>query len=454
LRGGATLLYLLFVATTLFFFFMGLLRTGKKFNPLSFYIFFWGIWLTVSLTNPYKMNTVSNEAYLLIWVNITFFALGFIVVSKRGKMIKLEELGGREILQTKTFLFLQIFVFIVLFLIYQKYKMLLLSLTAEEARNTVYGVGLLFNTTYEYYFFIWVITPLVFSSVVMLITNLTINGLKSLAFYVSLVNCFLFGLIGYGRLVYFQVIAFFLISLGFRYDLQKNINSKLKKIKIKTKIFFIAISVVAVYVMNYSTLKRLGINSPSLEDHINIFIDDSWKQFILYFTGPFRAFDNFLKSDIAENIGYTLGRSTFGGIEEIVNALFSFIGLGWPSANSLTATFTVPPTVIGPGITFNAFYTNVMNFYLDGGLAFVMMFSLAYGVISGMVYNNYLKKPNIFTLSIVVYLTYHMMASEFRWSFSSPTVWITILCLVWANRKYIRKGRLQRMTQIKDTEVA
>lgn len=46
------------------------------------------------------------------------------------------------------------------------------------------------------------------------------------------------------------------------------------------------------------------------------------------------------------------------------------------------ASFTVNPITIGyNGQTFNAFYTGITNFYLDGGIAFVIMIPFLFGMI-------------------------------------------------------------------------
>lgn len=437
------MLYLLFSVTVIFFIIAGVVRTGRKFNPLTFYISFWGIWLIISLSDPFLLKSVSVQAYLLLWLNIVGFAIGFILFySNSNKQknnygrIKITETkilsGYKELLNNKKFIFLQLGILLILIYYYLKYNMLLSTLTTQDTRRIVYEYGLLFSSMYEYILFTWIITPLVYSSIALLISNLVVNGQKNFVLYISLVNCLLFGMIGSGRFVYFQVIVFAFVSIGFNSD-RKLLN--LVKIKLKTKILVLLVFLAAVYAMNISTLKRYGINSFNLNKTIDVFINISLKQFFVYFLGPFRAFDNFLATYSGVN---TLGRSTFGGIEEILNLPFTFVGLGWTTANEISSYFTVESINIGSDISFNAYYTNVMNFYMDGGISFVITLSLIFGATSALTYNYYLKNSNIFTFSLIVLLTYHMIASEFRWSFSSPVTWIEVALLLWANQCYVK----------------
>lgn len=434
------MLSLLFITTALFFVFMGRMRTGNLFSPLTFFVVFCCFWAVVSLGNPYYLYNVTTKTYILIWLYIVFFSLGFLIVSKYQKPLNPSiKFDGNDFIKTKKFLFTQIFVFIILFYYYQKYNAIASNLMVYDIRRIVYEQGLLFNSATEYIFYYWIIMSLVYGSIALLIPSFVMSGQKHFVFLPALGNCFLFGQIGQGRFIYFQMIIFFLVSISLKKFIQKrqDINEK-KKIKKNWAVYALLIGAV-LYLMNGATAKRLGL-SMSLSDSVFVFLNTSLKQFVIYFIGPFRTLDSFITSGITQTTGHTLGRSFFSGIEEFFATLLTFISGGFyviPTANSIASSFTGPGIIIGEGnYAFNAFYTSVMNFYLDGGIPLVILFSCFYGVLSGLVYNYCLRNINLFTFSLLIYTTYHMIASEFRWSYSAPSTWIVVFLLFWLNRKY------------------
>lgn len=435
------MLSILFITTAIFVVVMGKLRTGNLYNPLTFYIIFWCFWTVVSLSDPFLLFNVSTKTYMMVWLNVIMFSFGFLVVSKKNKPANIK-VSGFEFTKTSAFLILQIIVFFVLIYYSQKYNSVLSNLEVNDIRRIVFEQGLLFKSAAEITFYTWIISPLVYGSIVLLISNFVFNDQKSIAFFVALANGFLFSQIGYGRLIFFNILIYFLVSIGFKYDLYNNLGFESKPKNKKQGVLYIILIGIAINIMNLSSAKRIGVSSLTLTDSFDVFVNNSLKDLVVYFTGPFRALDFFLTSNITENTGYTLGRAFFSGIEEIIDTFLILVSNKMSSihtANEITSSFTVHNIYIGNNTFFNAFYTNIMNFYLDGGLTFVILLSCIYGVVSGLLYNYYLRNTNLFTLSLIVYLTYNMIASEFRWSYSAPSTWILISVLVICNHLYNKR---------------
>ncbi|KTD88417.1 O-antigen polymerase [Paenibacillus etheri] len=430
------MLYILFIFTILIVFFTGVFRTGNKFNPLTYYIFFWGIWSIVSMSNPFSLNEVSSRTYLIIWLHMIFTSLGFLILNQ-GKMVKRSEIpkvvNGYDFLLSREFMIIQFVVSVVLIYFYRKYNFLLGSMSILDSRRIVYEQGLLFGSSFSTVFYNWIIIPIVKTSILLLISNLILNGKKNLSLLIAVVNCMLFSLIGGGRFIYFEIIFFAIISFGFKYDMYKSVKVNFSKGRRIPKIIYVVMLIFAVYFMNLNTVRRLGINSPTIKDSYEIFKNVSLKQLVIYFTGPFRALDVFLNSRVYEVTGYTFGRSFLSGFEEILNTFFIFVSrnmFSFNTANNISSLFTTPEIVIGNNVTFNAFYTALMNFYLDGGIAFVIVLSFVFGLFMAIMYKYYLHNVNILSFSLLVFMVYQMVATEFRWNYSAPWTLISIAIIL------------------------
>ena len=74
------MIYFLIVITSLFFISICRYKIGTLNNPISYYLTFWLMWITVSIFNPFNLYPVSNNTYLIIWLNLFFFSLGYFLV--------------------------------------------------------------------------------------------------------------------------------------------------------------------------------------------------------------------------------------------------------------------------------------------------------------------------------------------------------------------------------------
>ncbi|MCL6604721.1 MAG: hypothetical protein K6T94_17815, partial [Paenibacillus sp.] len=179
------MLFILFIATIIFILFLGVMRTGRLFNPLTFYSLFWGIWSIVSMKNPFMLYVVSTKTYLIVWLNLVATFIGFIIVNqKEGKiqdniLFNKRKLMGDYLLNTKLFLLLQVLVFVILIFLLRRYNILLASMTTQDIRRIVYEQGLLFDSSFSSILYFWFVTPIVKVSILLFLSNLIINGKKN-----------------------------------------------------------------------------------------------------------------------------------------------------------------------------------------------------------------------------------------------------------------------------------
>lgn len=426
--------------------YLGFVRTKRLWNPLAFYILFYGIWLTISLTNPYGLFEVSTSTYFLFWMSMVCFSIGFLIVDFPNKPVKpvhVEFSLTNRLPNSKIFLFIQLLLFTVLFYYLGKYSSMLLSMTVLDSRKIVYEAGYLFGSYTENIFFNWIITPLVHVSILLTIANFIVKNKINISLIISLTNVVLFGFIGNGRLIYFYIGLYFLIALCFRYIFVNKEKNKyfekweIKNSTIKNVLITAVLLFATIYIMNFVTTKRLGIVNPSLLQMYDVFVNYSLKELVVYFTGGFRAFDQFI-SNYSGEVFY-FGRSTLAGIDE----LFFFLLTSVTGENSLLSNamnevhfnFTGGSIVIGDSQTFNAFYTSLFNFYLDFGIVGIIFIPIILGWVSGVIYRNCIRRPNIFNFVLLVYFTQNLILSEFRWNYQTPISWIIILILIIAGKK-------------------
>jgi len=282
-----------------------------------------------------------------------------------------------------------------------------------DARRVRFELGFLFETYTEYLIYTYFVTSFLYMSLIININRYFINYRFDLSIIITIISAVLFGFTGLGRFIFFDSIVFFFLAIAFRKKyicLGKNDISNKKVNYDKVKYIFIAI--LGIVFMTVITGRRMGIIVTDLRGFYDLLIY-SFQQGIIYFIGPFRAFDNFFHCKIYENIGYTYGRSAFAGLDEIFNNFAILMGTTFESANSKMASFTVDSILIGQGQWFNAFYTGVMNFYLDGRIGGVIILAFLYGSAAAVVWNHFQKCPQLFSYSLLIYFTYTTIASEF-----------------------------------------
>jgi|GEM_PF-2249921 len=433
------LLTFLFIITFILFFYITKTKIGSYNNPLTYYLIFWVGWIFISLLNPFDLYSVSIRAYLLIWTNMLFFSIGYFIFCKR---IRAKYFFTSNNKREYAFIFLQLIVLLIVFYYYGKYTHLLNMMTIHDARAIRFEQGLLFRSYTEKVIYTYFILSFLYLSVLINISKYVLTSKKTISLIITLITVILVGFTGLGRLIFFNCLIFFVIAVALKklMFIQKKAH-RVHKENNKNKLRYFLPTFAGIIFMTLITGRRRGIEMTVLNNFIDLF-PFVLKQGIIYFVGPFRAFDNFLNLRIYDRIGFTFGRSTFSGLDEIIKNLTVIMGLDMESARAKMSSFTVESIYIGTNQQFNAFYTGVMNFYLDGGIWGVIILSFLYGAIAAGVWNYYNKHPNLFSYSLLIYFTYTTIAFEFVSYFGAVSTWIVlfilILCSYISSRKKIR----------------
>ena len=431
-RRGEIMIFLLVLITLVLMFYLGVIKTRTVKNPLSFFLFFWGLWTCLSMLNPYSLYSVSEKAYLLIWLNIFAFSIGFILISrKKSQDISINVSFSKK--TEKLLLLIQVCLLIILTYYYIKYNSVMSRMLITDARIVKFQIGYLFGNYTEYLLFNYFVAAALYVSVIINIVKYSVDRKKKASLLITLINIYLFAGIGLGRFIFFNTIVFIILAFTIYRgsNLMTNIaqkgNRRLRIRSKKSKLKYIPLIFVGIYFMTRTTAIRTGSTIDSFESFWRWF-EFSVGQGVVYFLGPFRAFDNFLLTNPANT--FTLGRATLGGLDEIINNLFIIVGISINTANSIMSSFTVDSIIIGHnGQTFNAFYTGITNFYLDGGISFVIVIPFIFGIIIAGCWNLYNKKPSLYTLAIMVFMIKTSLAYQYRWDFSAPFNWIVITIL-------------------------
>lgn len=410
-------------------------------TPLTFFVAFWTIWILISLTNPFGVYEVSDKTYLIIWLNMICFSIGYLLIkvpkktNKGDENIQLKE-NIIKFLESKRVLLIQIIVLVTLLYYLQRYNALLNSMSVYDARMIVYQFGLLFKSPIETIYYNYFIKAILHISIIATLINFIIYGRKNITFFLSIINVVLFSLIGNGRMIYFVVLIYAILIIGFKYLLSSN----RQVISVKRVSVYVLALFGIVFIMNYITMKRL-VGSVSF---FNVLFEESIRSLILYFTGGFRALDLFLTSGLSEQVGPLLGRASFSGLDVIVHRGLHTI-YPYPLYDSANAilSFTHDRIYIGENVTFNAFYTGILNFYADFGIFGVLIFPTILGLITAWLYKINLVKPNLFNFAILIFITQITITYIYSWNFEQEFTWIVILILVYlANKKKYKFYRI------------
>lgn len=431
------MLTILFILTLMMFIILLRIKIGTYNNPLTYYLIFWGGWTFVSLLNPYDLYDVSNNSYLLLWLNITVFSLGYFLVCNKRTNFKYVDIFSKKHTQI-FFRIIQLIVLLYLIYYYIRYNFLLSGLAITEARNIKYELGYLFNSYTEYLIYTYFVTAFVHLKLVIDIANYIMTKKIQFSTLITAASVILFSLIGFGRFIFFYALIFFALAIFLKKEnVNRIINDNRHNKKKKKKAVYVLFTVIGFYFMTLLTANRTGGGISDFDDLL-FWFKFSIQEGVTYFVGPYRALDYFLTNKIYNQIGFTLGRATFSGIDEIINNFFILIGIEYKTANGLISSFTRGNISIGDTRFFNAFYTGIVNFYLDFRIFGVILFPLLYGIISAKIWNIYNKKPNIYTFSLLIYFTKTTIAYQYRWDFGAPSTWIVIITLIILSRKNSR----------------
>lgn len=422
----------------------------KKFNMdlkikkiIIIYIIYIYAILIVSKLNLYKLNSVNNMTYLM-WIVTTYILIGmYYFIIKNQKEFKFNnELVVKKIVNSKLILIIQIILnLVLLFYAWKFYNITIKINDASQIRIAAFTI--LFNSYTENIIYNYFIIT-IYKITTIITTILLINKkYKNPIFILGILNILIKISIGYGRMDLYEFIIYIIIAKCIS-DVKMNFKSKniLKYIII---IFFIlTVSLIPLSIRN-------GVSPIDFEKIYTVIFKEQLKQIVIYFTGGFRAFDIYMQNGFETIKGYTLGKATFGGIDEMFEIFIKFIGCNYFGFNTLVGAITQKNILIGDSVYFNAFYTYLMNFYSDFGYFGILIGPIVQAILIGFTTNNMKKNKSLASYILFAFTVVNLFSSIFRWNYQSGAtmfmlIMISILNII-VNKKIVKSNKKKLLTE-------
>ena len=368
------------------------------------------------------------------------------LINKRKK--ELEENEDKKILDidryTHSKLINGLFIINLIVVIFYKikYEIIIKGLPIYEVRLARFED--LFSSAFENLFFNYIVVGLVSIAAIFFAIMLVNKKVKNILFWICGATIIMYSLIGYGRMMFLNVAIYIIISLLIQYNIKELLNEKNILKLVILIMLFILIFTAMLYARTYNKNLTVG------ENIISTFNSQA-RQVITYVTGGLRMLDNYIYNAFEGIDGFTFGRATLAGFEEIILYPLKGIGLEIDSYNNMISGISQEYTVIGENnLSFNAFYTCVMNFYSDFGILGVIIFPILYAVFMVWVFNNYNKRKDVSALLLLNYSVMNLIFGIVRWNFQSGSSVFVLILLIVLNLYNIWKERKNKNEVVKE----
>ncbi len=430
-------LIVLCLVTILFFIAKHTIHDRLSKTVMYLFLLWWGIWLIISTLNVYQLFTVPMTIYLLLILGLFVFLIGYLTAYNKKRDQRHTSLIAHHLVIDKNLLLniILTLVFLIISFYFVRYLRLRSVLPTDELRMIRFSVGALFTTTRRLLFFNFFIEGFVFFLYPVIAYLLMTKKYATYTFVLSVLSVLFYASIGSGRLpiVYLMIsviLAFFMSQWRDEKDSIEtpNYHKKVVKASLFSLIFIIpALIIYAAYI----TSVRLGFSGLSIEGLI-VGANELIKQFIIYFTGPFRAL-NYGIENYAPEIGPLYGQATIAALNELLHATFHLLGAEIRNINYLIGDYLQNRAIlVGDNVFMNYSFTYLMIFYFDFGVFGVILFSFMFGFFSRKViflFDDTKSLPSFILLNLM-FLS--MIISIFNWLIQSPSVMIAIIAtLIW-----------------------
>ena len=384
--------------------------------------------LCISNLNPVGLNKVSIYTYILWIINVLSFTITFIFFSlnyikEEKKDSERYKTRYNKIFNSKILLIVEIIE--MLLLIYYFIKYITLIGTINNSQIRIARFTMLFGSAFETLFYNYIIGGMLSITSIMLVIMLLRKDFKNPILWISIINVVLYTFIGFGRMTVFTVIIYFMLGIIF-----SNRKSKITK----KQIFGFSLLVLIMFTLFVSIIcVRMYDVNKSLWNNIKIAINNQLKQTLEYFLGGLRTLDEFLENGFVEFDKHTYGRATFAGLDEIVLYFPKGVGAEINSFNNLANGIMSNPHQIGKDTNyFNAFYTCVMNYYLDFGILGVVLFPALHAMFIVYIVKQFYKEDCSGPAEITLYYVVgNLMFTVLKWNYQGGSnVFVLVILLI------------------------
>lgn len=391
------------------------------------------ILLFISSLNPLNLYKVSEYTYFLIIISIISFMIAFCMISK--KLIKKKpnlkiinkkiEKTLNKLLKSKIFISIVIINLILVIIYKMKYELVIQDLPKQEIRMARFNA--LFSSAFETLFFNYIITGIINILSIVFSICLVRKKLKNFLFVLIMCNILIYSLIGYGRIIYFNILLYIIITML----LSNNIRNYLNR---KFLLKFVLFCFIVFVIFTAMVYMRIGKKNLSLGENIVLSLKNQTEQAIEYLVGEYRLLDNFVQKGFENFDFYTLGRATFAGVEEILLYPIKALGVQVESFNNDISYYTQKAILIGENNSyFNAYYTCIMNYYLDFGILGVIVYPILHSILILFALRNYYTQKNIFSLMLLNFVLLNLFFGVIRWNYQSGTTVFVLSILLLLN---------------------
>ncbi|PCJ15893.1 MAG: hypothetical protein COB02_17535 [Candidatus Cloacimonadota bacterium] len=420
---------------------------GNYLNIFSIFIIWWLFNYTNALVNPFQYYQLSVENITLFYFPVILIPLGFFlanyILQKKGKYINYRELivvkSSFNIKVVTLFNFLGSFL-----LLYISYKAATgLGVSIQEFRDIVYSDDratlnpifsrispILWFTGGINYYSIFFFTYIYISNE---------SDVDSKWLVISIVTKIFYTLCTGGRTAFVDLMYILVAIIVLLYPIYKTSSHfrvivKLKKIKARIRIFLVTLisGLILISILRGSSAKN---DSTVLATITNYYVK--------YYTGTFYAFDQNIHLGLHKNFKVDRFGLSFLGFDTVLTSGFlRFVGgLNIPSLLSQSSYAFHSGVRISDDEIMNAHYTYLYTLYLDGGVFYIVIFSILFGSFYYLVYFSAVKRLSLQSFSLLLILNLFLINSVRTNLFTSPSIAICIILIYMSKFTIVVKSR-------------
>jgi len=411
---------------------IALILRKRQFDTLSkrmllAFVILWGVVLSLSTLGLFDLYTPSSFALFLLVLNVVMFSLGFCVVktSHYSQPFSADSICPlmEKIYRSKLFLPILIISTIV-------------SVTFfRVVQSTFNQYGSLADLRVDYY------ENTLFGKSFLLINNVLLEPMETLCLPVFaymfffkrdwrlfLLTVFLFthASLSGGRFGYLRIIAA-VVFMGFcLISDKKTWKKRVTSTMLAAVGFFLVVGIV--------TAMRSGSTKMDSDSTVEALYE--------YGVAPVTAFDHSLKNNYVHQIGgYKYGGLTGSSILSLSYSIFNKIGvyIHQPIVD-LIELKQETYFYVSPNRAWNALYTSVLYFYLDGGILGVILIPFILGMIMRWLINR-LYRYRTWPFIVIVSYFFHVMIrsiTDFNFATAFPLITIIVLYYLGVRSSYIK----------------
>lgn len=389
---------------------------------------YWGVVLTLSTLGLYGMNKPSAYALFLLVTNVIMFTLGFSVIKTRDVAISYTFNDTKSlfevIINSKIFTVLLIVSTSVSVVAFQTFQSFVETGWSYSEMRTGYFEGDIYGSISV--FFSILLTPM--ENICIPIFGYMLIYKKNWLFFLVAFFLLLYASLGAGRFGYVRIAVGILFISYCMVD----------RIKLSIKKLFLPFLGLVCLVLAISVVTALRSGNNSIDG------ESTLKTFTSYAVGSIPAFNYAVENDYVEKIGgYKYGRLTLSSIEGLSYSLLGRFGIQTEKAIDMLIPIKQTNIIdIGNG-SWNALYTAVLYFYLDGGMLgciiFPFLLGMAFRFTIKLLYR-YKSWPLIILVSMFFQMVLHSVSD---YSFYNPFTFIFVVLLFYlglrkSDRKIVR----------------